>query len=56
MQADYHPAKSGEIKVSVADMRKAAAQLGFKSKISLEEGLLLTLKERACVCREVEWW
>jgi nucleoside-diphosphate-sugar epimerase len=47
IQADYHPAKSGEIKVSVADIKKATAQLGFKPKTSLEEGLRLTLRERA---------
>jgi UDP-glucose 4-epimerase len=46
IQADYVPARSGEIRVSIADIKKATAELGFRPMVSLEEGLRLTLQER----------
>ncbi|MDA4124025.1 MAG: SDR family NAD(P)-dependent oxidoreductase [Thaumarchaeota archaeon] len=44
IQADYRPAQPGEIKESVADVKKAAELLGFKPAVSLEEGLRLTIQ------------
>jgi UDP-glucose 4-epimerase len=52
IRADYLPAKPGEIKVSIADIKKATAQLGFKPTVSLEEGLVLTLQEPAVYAGE----
>jgi UDP-glucose 4-epimerase len=47
IQADHIPAKPGEIRGSVADIRKATAAFGFKPTVSLENGIELTLPERA---------
>jgi UDP-N-acetylglucosamine/UDP-N-acetyl-alpha-D-glucosaminouronate 4-epimerase len=42
----YEPARDGEIRQSVADTTKAAADLGFRAAIDLEEGLRRLLSEQ----------
>ena len=41
--AYYSPARSGEIRISVGDPRRAAEQLGFKAETALGDGLAITL-------------
>ncbi|HEY3620393.1 MAG TPA: NAD-dependent epimerase/dehydratase family protein [Candidatus Sulfotelmatobacter sp.] len=41
--AYYRPARSGEVRISVGDPRRAAAQLGFKAETVLSDGLAITL-------------
>ncbi len=42
----YEPARDGEIRQSVADTTKAAADLNFRAAINLEEGLCRLLSEQ----------
>ncbi len=39
------PGRSGDIRISIGDPRHAAAQLGFRAKTGLSEGLTLTLDD-----------
>jgi GDP-D-mannose dehydratase len=41
--AYYSPARSGEVRISVGDPRRAAEQLGFKAETVLADGLAITL-------------
>ena len=41
--AYYSPARSGEIRISVGDPRRAAEQLGFRAETALVDGLAITL-------------
>lgn len=42
----YHrPERSGEVRVSIGDPRRAAKQLGFKAKTALADGLAIMLQE-----------
>jgi UDP-glucose 4-epimerase len=47
IQPDYLPASGGDLRMSLASIRKARAELGFEPTVSLEEGLRLTVQERA---------
>ena len=42
-EADYGPERGGDIKHSLSDISKAEAQLGYKPKVSFEEGLKKTV-------------
>jgi UDP-glucose 4-epimerase len=46
LEADHLPARAGDVKDSLADLESAATVLGYEPKVSLEDGLQLTL----------EWW
>ena len=39
----YSPARSGEVRISVGDPRRAAEQLGFRADTALADGLAITL-------------
>jgi UDP-glucose 4-epimerase len=41
--AHYSPARSGEVRISVGDPRRAVEQLGFKAETALADGLAITL-------------
>lgn len=41
--AYYRPARSGEVRISVGDPRRAAEQLGFRAGTALADGLAITL-------------
>ena len=41
--AHYSPARSGEVRISVGDPRRAIEQLGFKAETALADGLAITL-------------
>ena len=41
--AYYRPARSGEVRISVGDPRRAAEQLGFRAETALADGLAITL-------------
>jgi UDP-glucose 4-epimerase len=41
--ACYSPARSGEVRISVGDPRRAAEQLGFRAETALADGLAITL-------------
>ena len=41
--AYYSPARSGEVRISVGDPRRAAEQLGFRAETALADGLAITL-------------
>jgi UDP-glucose 4-epimerase len=41
--AYYSPARSGEVRISVGDPRRATEQLGFKAETALADGLAITL-------------
>jgi UDP-glucose 4-epimerase len=42
--AAYHsPARSGEVRISIGDPRRAAEQLGFRAETALADGLAITL-------------
>jgi UDP-glucose 4-epimerase len=43
LAAIYRPARSGEVRVSIGDPRRAAEQLGFRAETTLVEGLAITL-------------
>ena len=43
MTACYSPARSGEVRISIGDPRRAAAQLGFRAETTLADGLATTL-------------
>jgi UDP-glucose 4-epimerase len=43
MTACYSPARSGEVRISVGDPRRAADQLGFRAETALADGLAITL-------------
>ena len=45
--ACYSPARSGEVRISVGDPRRAAEQLGFRAEMALADGLAITLDCRA---------
>jgi UDP-glucose 4-epimerase len=47
IQADHVPAKPGEIRSSVADIKKATEQLRFKPTVAFDDGIGLTFQERA---------
>jgi UDP-glucose 4-epimerase len=42
--AYYSPARSGEVRISVGDPRRAAEQLGFRAETALADGLAITLE------------
>jgi nucleoside-diphosphate-sugar epimerase len=46
MQADYQPARSGDVRHSLADITRARELLGFEPRVQLREGLELT----------IDWW
>jgi len=46
IKAEYAPARVGDVKDSLADLEAATEVLGYQPRVSLEEGLQLTL----------EWW
>jgi UDP-glucose 4-epimerase len=41
--ACYSPARSGEVRISIGDPRRAAEQLGFRAQTALADGLAITL-------------
>jgi UDP-glucose 4-epimerase len=41
--AYYRPARSGEVRISIGDPRRAAEQLGFRAATALADGLAITL-------------
>jgi UDP-glucose 4-epimerase len=43
MTAYHSPARSGEVRISVGDPRRAAEQLGFRAETALADGLAITL-------------
>ena len=43
MTACYSRARSGEVRISIGDPRRAAAQLGFRAETTLADGLATTL-------------
>ena len=43
ISAYYSPARSGEVRISVGDPRRAAEQLGFRAETALADGLAITL-------------
>ena len=43
MTVCYSPARSGEVRISVGDPRRAAEQLGFRAETALADGLAITL-------------
>ncbi len=46
VQADYQPARSGDVRHSLADITRARELLGFEPRVELREGLQLT----------IDWW
>jgi UDP-glucose 4-epimerase len=42
--AYYRPARSGEARISIGDPRRAAEQLGFRTRTALADGLAITLE------------
>jgi nucleoside-diphosphate-sugar epimerase len=46
MQADYQPARSGDVRHSLADITRARELLGFEPIVELRKGLELT----------IDWW
>ncbi|HYN86591.1 MAG TPA: SDR family oxidoreductase [Pyrinomonadaceae bacterium] len=46
VEADYRPARVGDVRHSLADITRAGELLGYEPKVGLEEGLRLTL----------DWW
>jgi UDP-glucose 4-epimerase len=46
LTACYKPARCGDVRVSIGDPRRAAAQLSFTAETPLAEGLAATLKRR----------
>jgi UDP-glucose 4-epimerase len=46
LQAEHLPARAGDVRDSLADLESAATVLAYQPKVSLEDGLELTL----------EWW
>jgi nucleoside-diphosphate-sugar epimerase len=46
VQADYQPARSGDVLHSLADITRARQWLGFEPRVQLREGLQLT----------IDWW
>jgi nucleoside-diphosphate-sugar epimerase len=46
VQADYQPARSGDVLHSLADITRAREWLGFEPRVQLREGLLQT----------IDWW
>jgi UDP-glucose 4-epimerase len=51
--AHYRPARSGEVRISVGDPRRAAEQLGFRAETALADGLAITL-DLPCARFELE--
>jgi UDP-glucose 4-epimerase len=51
--AFYRPARSGEVRISIGDPRRAAEQLKFRAKTTLAEGLAITL-DPPCAPVEIE--
>jgi len=45
-QADYQPARSGDVRHSLADISRARELLGFEPRVDLRDGLELT----------IDWW
>ena len=43
LEAYHSPARSGEVRISIGDPRRAAEQLGFKAETTLADGLAITL-------------
>jgi UDP-glucose 4-epimerase len=43
LEAYHSPARSGEVRISIGDPRRAADQLGFKAETILADGLAITL-------------
>jgi UDP-glucose 4-epimerase len=48
---DRRPARSGEVRVSIGDPRRAAEQLGFRAATALADGLAITLNVLGSVPR-----
>src|SRR5580765_459423 len=46
IEAQYEPARGGDVRDSLADLESTSAVLGYQPKVGLEEGLRLTL----------DWW
>ena len=46
IKAEYEPARAGDVRDSLADLKAAKSVLGYEPRVGLEEGLQLTL----------EWW
>ena len=46
VKAEYRDARTGDVRDSLADISRAREMLGYEPKVSLEEGLRLT----------IEWW
>jgi nucleoside-diphosphate-sugar epimerase len=46
VEVDYRPARSGDVRHSLADTQRARELLGFEPRIGLREGLQLT----------IDWW
>jgi nucleoside-diphosphate-sugar epimerase len=46
VEADYQPARSGDVRHSLADITRAREFLGFEARVGLREGLGLT----------IDWW
>jgi UDP-glucose 4-epimerase len=46
IEAQYEPARGGDVRDSLADLENTSAVLGYQPKVGLEEGLRLTL----------DWW
>ena len=46
MEADYQPARSGDVRHSLADISRARELLGFEPTVELRKGLELT----------IDWW
>ena len=55
LAADHHPARSGEVRTSMGDPRRAVEQLGFRAETALTDGLAMTLHVPCLrVAREAE--
>ena len=55
LAADHHPARSGEVRTSMGDPRRAVEQLGFRAEAALTDGLAMTLHVPCLrVAREAE--
>jgi len=46
LEVDYRPARSGDVRHSLADTERARELLGFKPTVGLSEGLQ----------RTIDWW